>query len=367
MPERLPRELRVLYDLARVMATGPSSRDEVIARMRSAIRAAFGFHDVRLVRDDAAREDHVLLDTALEERRAVATREQAAVPLFVEGRSIGYLVADKGGAALKLGDTDLHLLSALGLIGGVFVEKAEQYAQLQSALDELRRIDELKDEFVSIASHELRSPIAVVHGVSSTLFHRRDELTPAQTAELRELLYEQTCRLRDLTEQLLDLSRLDSGRIRVDSVPFRPRAAVDAIVARTAPDRVGDVEVELDPDLEIVSDPQAFERVVGNLVGNALKYGRPPVVVRGGDEDGVFRVVVEDCGPGVPRGFVPQLFDRFTRADETREAVGAGLGLAIAREFAEALGAELEYDEEAPVGARFVFALRGATRAAARR
>jgi two-component system, OmpR family, sensor histidine kinase MtrB len=367
MPDRLPRELRVLYDLARVMATGPTSREEVVARMRSAIRAAFGFHDVRLVGENAERVDHVLLDAALEERRAVATREQAAVPVFVEGRSIGYLVADKGGTPLRLAPIDLDLLSALGLIGGLFIEKAEQYEQLQNALDELRRIDELKDEFVSIASHELRTPIAVVHGVSATLYQRQDELTFEQVKELRQMLYEQTCRLRDLTEQLLDLSRLDSGRIRVEPIAFRPRDVVEMLVARIAPDRQHDVEIAVDPRLEIVSDPHAFDRVVGNLVGNALKHGGPPVVVSGWSEAGVLRVVVEDSGPGVPTEFVPQLFDRFTRADASRGVGGAGLGLAIAREFAEALSAELDYDEGASGGARFVFALPEVMPSAARR
>jgi signal transduction histidine kinase len=146
---------------------------------------------------------------------------------------------------------------------------------------------------VSIASHELRAPVAVVYGITATLHRRGADLAPEELAELREALFEQTLRLRDLTEQLLDLSRLDSGRIRVEPRQFFLREAVESLVTRIAPERRADIRVEIASDAEVVSDPIAFDRVVGNLLVNALKYGRPPVVVRDGDG----RVTVEDVGP----------------------------------------------------------------------
>jgi signal transduction histidine kinase len=361
MPQRLPRELRVLYQVARGAAS-QSSPEDAVRRLCEELEVQFDFDNVRFAGEDAAREDHVLLDAALEARRAVACRDRVAVPLLVNGSCLGYLVADRGGEPLELGRPELDLLSALGLVGGVIVEKAQQQEELESALEELRRVDELKDEFVSIASHELRAPIAVVYGITSTLHRHGSDLTPGQMRELRESLYEQTVRLHDLTEQLLDLSRLDSGRIRVDERLFRPRDAVDSLVTRIAPDRRADVRVEIEPDEVLVSDPVAFDRVVGNLLANALKYGRPPVVVSL-DETGI---VVEDLGPGIPPEFVPHLFDRFTRAEHVPSTVaGAGLGLAIAREFAEAVGGRLEYEAGA-TGARFVFELPRSTLSAAR-
>jgi len=350
MPQRLPRELRVLYELSRVVAVGPYSLDEVLERICGEVASEFSFTGVRLVRDD----DDALLDAALAQRRAVVEGGRAAIPLLVEGRCLGYLLAE--GCARELDELDLHLLSAIGLVAGVFVAKAEQYEELQRALEELRRVDELKDEFVSIASHELREPIAVVYGIASTIHNRSAELTGDQLGALRQALYEQSLRLRDLTEQLLDLSRIDSGRIAVQLRPFRPREVIAAIVP---PDRTADVRIDVDPELELVSDPEAFERVVGNLVVNALKYGRPPVLVHGHGAGGRYRLEVEDRGEGVPREFVPHLFERFTRAEPAGRArtAGAGLGLAIAHEFADAIGAELDYEPAEPRGARFVLAL----------
>ena len=238
----------------------------------------------------------------------------------------------------------------------MFIAKAEQFDELQRALEELRRIDRLKDEFVAIASHELRAPIAVVHGIATTLHLRGEELEHAQIVQLRQALYEQSARLHELTEQLLDLSRFDSGRMPVELRPFHPRDSVEGLLPQLAPDRLADVTVDIDPREAIVSDRVAFERVVGNLIGNALRYGEPPVVVRGEDHGGPFRLSVEDRGPGVPPDFVPQLFDRFTRADQA-ERGGAGLGLAIARGYADAVGAELAYERAEPHGARFVLLL----------
>ena len=353
MPDRLPRELRVLYELARVAALGSYTLDEVLDRICAGVQSEYGFASVRLVRG----ADDPLVESALVLRRAVVEGGRAAVPLLVEGRCLGYLLCE--GRTSDLDELDMHVLSTVGLVSGVFAAKARQY-------EELRRADELKEQFVSIASHELRAPIAIVYGIAGTLLARGDELSHERLLELRRALFEQSLHLRDLTEQLLDLSRLDAGRIAVRPRAFRPLDSVEALLPRIAPDRVDDVQVEIDPRVELVSDPDAFERVVSNLIGNALEYGAPPVLVSGRTSDGTFRLAVEDHGPGVPREFVPRLFERFTRAGE-RRGRGVGLGLAIAQEFAVAVGAELDYEQAEPHGARFVFDVPRSPPSAARR
>jgi signal transduction histidine kinase len=118
------------------------------------------------------------------------------------------------------------------------------------------------------------------------------------------------------------------------------------------------VRLEVPHGLEAAVDPNAFERIVSNLVTNALRYGRPPVTVRAERSDRHFRVAVEDRGPGVAPEFVPDLFERFTRSERTRERTrGTGLGLAIARSYARAHAGDLLYHEADPHGARFVLVL----------
>jgi signal transduction histidine kinase len=233
----------------------------------------------------------------------------------------------------------------------------DRIAELESRVAELERLDELKTQFVTLASHELRTPISVVHGIATTLHHRGNELAAEQLTNLRRTLYEHSSRLADLTDQLLDLSRLDAHAFALMPERFHPRERIDDLLARIAPERVDDVEVGVEPALEVVTDPHAFERVIGNLLTNALRYGEPPIEVRTRSSE-VMDLIVVDHGPGVPDEFVPLLFERFSQPEGPRsKRQGAGLGLAIAKSFANALGGDLRYEPAEPSGACFHFEL----------
>lgn len=356
MSERLPRELRALVGLARSLAMGPTDAEALIAQACAEIRDALAFASVE--RADRVRLDERtrrLVTRAERQGQAMVDGDTAAVPLTVEGRTFACLVAS---GKPRIEPAELDLLSTFGLMAGLLVDKAQRDAELDRALAELRRADELKTDFISVASHELRAPAAVVHGIASTLFLRGPELADEQRVQLGGALYEQSSRLRDLIDQLLDLSRIEAGAVRVYPCRFRPREWIDSLLARVAPERRSDVRLEVDPELELETDPHAFERVVGNLVTNALKYGRPPVrvVARAGT---TFCLSVEDRGDGVPPEFVPDLFGRFTRSERARLSgrLGAGLGLSIARSYAEAVGGTLHYESAEPHGARFVLEL----------
>jgi two-component system, OmpR family, sensor histidine kinase MtrB len=234
---------------------------------------------------------------------------------------------------------------------------SDRIRELEAKLAEFERLDEAKSQFVSLASHELRTPIAVVHGIAATLKFRGDQLAAEQLHELRDTMYEQSCRLVELTEQLLDLSRLDARAIALNPERFHPRERIDELLTRIAPERIDEVDVGVEPQLEVYTDCHAFERVVSNLLTNAFRYGGPPIEVQAvRDRDVDF--VVEDHGPGVPAEFVPLLFERFSQAESVRDQrQGAGLGLAIAKSFAKALGGDLQYEAAKPTGARFHFAI----------
>jgi signal transduction histidine kinase len=194
---------------------------------------------------------------------------------------------------------------------------------LAHVLSELAEADTLRSDFIGLASHELRTPISVVHGIAATLHLRGDELEAEQVHELRETLFEQTGRLRDLADQLLDLSRIDSKPLPVEPEPFHPRERLDELLPRIAAGRLGDIDVTVDPEHEVTTDAVAFERVAANLI---------------------------------------RLFERFSRGDEARRksTPGAGLGLAIASAYARAVGGYLRYERARPSGARFTFTLPAA-------
>jgi two-component system, OmpR family, sensor histidine kinase MtrB len=180
-----------------------------------------------------------------------------------------------------------------------------------------------------------------------------------QLDQLRSTLYGQTTRVTTLVDELLDLSRLDAGAVKLEPERFRPRERIEVLLPTIAPDRLGEIELAVPPALEVVTDPGGFTRIVANLVTNALKYGLPPVEVLAEQPKGSFRLVVQDHGKGVDPEFVPLLFDRFSRAEAARrgQLVGAGLGLAIARSFAQTLGGDLLYEPARPQGSRFALVL----------
>ena len=223
---------------------------------------------------------------------------------------------------------------------------------------EARTANRLTYEFVSIASHELRAPIAVVHGIAATLDARVDELPDEQVHALLRQLVVQTDRLRGLADQLLDLSQIESGNAAGPPERFDPLERIEELLPRIVGDRTADVRLVAEPGKVMEIDPVAFDRIAANLILNALRYGAPPVEVRVEQAS----LSVEDRGPGVAPEFVPRLFERFSRSDESRRsaAPGAGLGLSIASAYANALGGELAYSPAQPRGARFTLSLPAA-------
>jgi len=265
---------------------------------------------------------------------------------------IGFLSADHGGDPFDVGGSEAELLRTIGALVASFLESA-------LVQEELRRLDRLNSNFIALASHELRTPAAVIYGISSTLQLRGEMLSDDQLHDLRLALYDQSDRLRQLVDQLLDLSRLEANAISIRPVPFRVRDRVEDLVAAFVPEQVAAVELAIARELEAVTDPDAFDRIVSNLITNAFRYGAPPVKISAEQRDRHFRVSVEDRGRGVNPEFVPQMFDRFSRSEESSTGIsqGAGLGLSIAQSFAHAQGGDLLYTAAVPSGARFELVL----------
>ena len=236
---------------------------------------------------------------------------------------------------------DRELLELVASRAALAIEKARIH-------QEMVRLDQLKLNFVAVASHELRTPATAIYGIIATLRRGGPELTEATREELEESLWGQVNRLRILIEQLLDLSRLDARAMAIQPQPIGLRAVLAEIAAGTQ--REQDVHIDVAEDLEVHADQLALERIMANLVGNALRYGAPPVVVKARPMDTYLRVSVEDQGEGVPPEVVPRLFERFERGSVGE---GSGLGLSIAQAYARAHGGDLIYDRSEQGGARF--------------
>ena len=270
----------------------------------------------------------------------------------------GCLVVATSTFAPFFGDEERKLLTALGAFTSLALDRARLFSQEQEARLMLERADQLKSEFVALAAHELRSPVGAIYGISETVAERRADLSPAQLEELQDTLRSQIRRLREVVEQLLDLSRLDAEAVEIKPQRIRVRDRLEQIVATAVPLESTRIGIEADAALEADVDVDALDRIVSNLIVNACRYGAPPVVVRADQEGGALHVVVEDSGPGVPDEFVPLLFDRFARSAASAGSVtGTGLGLAIARSYARAHHGDVSYRRAESRGAAFELTL----------
>jgi signal transduction histidine kinase len=267
-------------------------------------------------------------------------KSMIGVPLLVRGVALGVLHVGTLVPRVFTRD-EVELLELVAARVAIAIERARLH-------EDLIQLDQLKLNFVAIASHELRTPATAVYGVLKTLSERGPELTDELREELLHVGVEQGERLRRLLEELLDLSRLDARAIIVEPRPVVLKAVL-ADVVRGALSGTDAVELDIPDDLAAVVDPLVVERVVSNLVVNASRYGEPPIRIEAQQRDRHLRVSVEDAGAGIPKELEGRIFDRFARGGgET----GHGLGLAIARAYAQAHGGDLVYDPRAR-GARF--------------
>jgi signal transduction histidine kinase len=204
---------------------------------------------------------------------------------------------------------------------------------------------------VALASHELRAPAAAIYGAVQTLDAHEHELRAEQRADLRRTLSRQAEKLSELVENLLDLSRLEADALRIEPTEIELRAKLGEI-SRAVLGSSEAVEIDVANDLRATVDPQAFERIVSNLLVNAARHGAPPIRMAAARSERELSLVIEDHGPGVAPELRSTIFERFTRG-ATASTNGAGLGLAIAQAYARAHGGRISYEAASPHGACF--------------
>jgi len=209
---------------------------------------------------------------------------------------------------------------------------------------------------IATTAHEIRGPVAVLCGIAESISNDGDEIGDAQRSRLMTSVTRQARVLDSITADLLTASEVQRGSLRLDPRPVEPLEVIDAVIN----DRfLVTVNAVVQDDRLVFADPLRLEQMLGNLVGNALKYGRAPFVVGvrpHPDHEHLVAIDVSDAGDGVPAEFQDQLFREFSRAGGS-VATGTGLGLYVVRSLAEAQGGTVTYSPSASGGACFTLAL----------
>ncbi len=231
-------------------------------------------------------------------------------------------------------------------------------------LTRLKQLENVRKEFVANVSHELRTPLSLIKGYVETLLGGAKD-DPALAVRFLQTIAKHTDRLTYLIEDLLTISRLESGPAVLSLHPTVPRdlaaRTVDDLATRAAPRKITLLN-EVPATLTAHADADRVQQVLFNLVDNAIKYGRPDGrVVIGGREAGeeFVELWVRDDGPGIPAESLGRIFERFYRVDKNRarEQGGTGLGLAIVKHIVQSHGGEVRVESEPGKGATFFITL----------
>jgi two-component system phosphate regulon sensor histidine kinase PhoR len=231
----------------------------------------------------------------------------------------------------------------------------------------LRRLEALRKDFVANASHELRTPVSAIHSAAETL-ETAITRDPGAAHDFVAIIMRNSERLRNLVDDLLDLSRIESQDFEVHlealDIEELGGAVLDLFLERAAKKGIR-LSGAGAAGFTVLGDRRALEHVLTNLVDNAVKYcgpGSTISVLAEAAGDTAIRVVVGDDGPGIEKQHLPRLFERFYRVDpgRSRQIGGTGLGLSIVKHLVEAMGGRIDVDSEPGKGTRFGVTLASA-------
>ena len=292
---------------------------------------------------------------------ALGLHSELVAPLLLGTEPIGMLTLSREGAD-AFSEEEVELVALLGRLVATAVQNIRAYEAERATVEELRRLSALRADFVSLVSHELRSPLAAVIGAARTLRERRDDLTADQRDQLLNLISGEASRLTVLVADVLDTSRIEAGTFSYEFGEVDVASLVEDVVA-TASVRQAEVTVRAalaEPLPPVGGDRERLRQVLTNLIENAVKYSAEGDAVEvSAQRDGVYvRIAVSDRGPGIPDDQQQLIFQKFGRAQvEGGSKPGTGLGLFIARSIAEAHGGTLEVESRRNGGAMFTLSL----------
>ncbi|MDI1475319.1 MASE1 domain-containing protein [Polyangium sp. y55x31] len=285
--------------------------------------------------------------------RALGTHSAMAVPLSVRGQTIGVLSLGCAAPGRHYSPADLELATELARRAAISIDNARLYRDAQAAV-------RLRDEILSIASHELNTPMTSLQLDVQTLkrgaVQSGDPFPPSLTRVERQVK-----KLARLIQELLDVTRITTGRMHLQIEDVDLPTVVRDVAERFTEDLSrAACPLMLHADSSMIGrwDHIRLEQVVTNLISNAIKFGSGhPIEIWVGEADGMARLTVRDHGIGIPADRLPYIFERFERAVSSRAYAGLGLGLYIVRSIVEALGGSIRVESTVGSGTMFTVEL----------
>ncbi len=286
------------------------------------------------------------------------------VPIVLGGKAVGVLSVQSTSKEGMYSEADECLLSTIATSVGTALQNARLYADAKRAREEAEQANAAKSTFLANMSHELRTPLNAIIGFTRIVRRKAEGVLPEKQVENLDKVLISAEHLLNLINTVLDIAKIEAGRMDVQAANFRIAALID-LCANTAQPllRPGvQLDKEVDEDLNLIySDQDKIKQIILNLLSNAAKFthkGRI-VIAAGRGEDGRLHISVSDTGIGISAEALPRIFKEFQQADNstTRQYGGTGLGLSISRNLARLLGGDLTVESEFGAGSTFTLAI----------
>jgi len=286
-------------------------------------------------------------------------RDYLGLPMMVGGRCVGGLTFGRFGGP-SYPPEHIRLAEFVAWHVGQLLENRRMASRIAN-LEAQRELARMQDEFIATISHELRTPLGFIKGYVTTLLREDAEWDTEASEEFLHIINEEADRLRELIDNLLDSTRLETGTLSMTLEPTRIEPVTRDVVARTRSlYPTMNLSINITEDLpDVLMDATRIAQVLDNLLSNAHKYAPgADVEICVSNRGNQIYLEVADQGTGIPVEHLPHLFERFYRVPETTNTTrGTGLGLHICRKIVEAHGGEIGVDTEPGAGAKFWFTL----------
>lgn len=313
-----------------------------------------------LVIHDASEDDRVF--RKVDQTLGFHTRSILGVPLLVEQAPIGVIEAVNKRGRARFSEDDMAVLESLAAQAGVAIANARLMGQLKEANAELKRLDNMKSDFIAIASHELRTPLGLILGHATFI----KDFVPDDYQEQMEVIIRSAMRLKEIIEDMSTIAHKEQGASKVRKRRFSMSSLVTEVSERfrDEADRKG-LELSCDVpeghDLAVEGDRDKLDLALTNLIRNAVNFTDKDgqVGVKAEESGGYVQVFVVDTGIGIPEGDVERVFERFYQVEShlTRKHGGMGLGLSIAKAMVEMHNGQIWCESRQGVGSLFSFML----------
>jgi signal transduction histidine kinase len=349
-----------------VMGTGKMAFDEIDIPLSAEENFCIKTYFDRQIRVTSDWKDILTPPMAEEESRRLqqvsGIKNSLILPVVEKDKCIGIIIFSLDKDASDISDEEKDLLQSFTEIVGLAIHDAKLYSLLGEANEKLKELDRLKDEFISIASHELRSPAATVKNYLWSVLNDGVNLNEQEKEGIRKAA-DANDRLIKLVNDLLDVSRIEAGRLMLNPEIFELAGLVAETVeeVKKKTERSGDtIRVETE-EIQITADKDKIRQVVINLLENAVKYSMPgkQVEVKVSRKESIARVEVKDQGIGISSDQTGKVFTKFGRLDTTDTAIGkvsgTGLGLYVCKKIIELSGGKIGFDSKPGEGTIFWF------------